>query len=264
MLGKRKPEVPLSSNEPEKAVRIMEKKAPALRDKELNHKLAVVPRRFVKSSNETDVGSKSKEGFQMVDRGTGGSSIRREFADINDGSQREIVRGNKGNLLTIQRQLLQLERQQAQLMNMLQDFMDGSHDGMITLEKRVCGVERAFEDMARDLSILANNKRGGNNMLESSGPLGNDNSIKNDDPMTGREDNGPARAAVTEEEDEEPGWMKWGNALDALHADDVDMAFAIVLAAEDDVMLAELMDRMGPVIYRLSSDIGAEVLEAVG
>lgn len=148
----------------------------------------------------------------------------------------------------------------------LQNFMDGSHDGMITLENRVCGVERVVKDMAHDLSTLANNQRGGNNMLESSGPLGNDNSksVNNYDPMRGREDNGPARVAVIEEEDEEPGWMKWYKALDALHADDVDMAFAIVLAAEDDVMLAELMERTGPVIYRLSSDIGAEVLEAVG
>ncbi|OMO80603.1 Armadillo-like helical [Corchorus capsularis] len=68
---------------------------------------------------------------------------------------------NKGNWLAIQRQLLQLERQQAHLMNMLQDFMGGSHDSMITLENRVRGLERIVEDMARDLTISAG-RRGGN------------------------------------------------------------------------------------------------------
>lgn len=68
---------------------------------------------------------------------------------------------NKGNWLAIQRQLLQLERQQAHLMNMLQDFMGGSHDSMITLENRVRGLERIVEDMAHDLSV-SSGRRGGN------------------------------------------------------------------------------------------------------
>ncbi|XVF03916.1 hypothetical protein REPUB_Repub05bG0034900 [Reevesia pubescens] len=68
---------------------------------------------------------------------------------------------NKGNWLAIQRQLLQLERQQAHLMNMLQDFMGGSHDSMVTLENRVRGLERIVEDMARDLSV-SSGRRGGN------------------------------------------------------------------------------------------------------
>ncbi|KAH0468940.1 hypothetical protein IEQ34_002172 [Dendrobium chrysotoxum] len=46
---------------------------------------------------------------------------------------------NKGNWLAIQRQLSQLERQQAHLMDMLQN--------------RVRGLERVVEDMAQDLSI---------------------------------------------------------------------------------------------------------------
>ncbi|RVW99556.1 Microtubule-associated protein TORTIFOLIA1 [Vitis vinifera] len=71
---------------------------------------------------------------------------------------------NKGNWLAIQRQLLQLERQQAHLMNMLQDFMGGSHDSMVTLENRVRGLERVVEDMARDLSI-SSGRRGGNFMV---------------------------------------------------------------------------------------------------
>ncbi|KAK3027969.1 hypothetical protein RJ639_039436 [Escallonia herrerae] len=78
------------------------------------------------------------------------SAIRAEFSrsDV----QPEGFLNNKGNWLAIQRQLLQLERQQTHLLNMLQDFMGGSHDGMITLENRVRGLERVVEDMARDLS----------------------------------------------------------------------------------------------------------------
>ncbi|OVA11501.1 hypothetical protein BVC80_9009g33 [Macleaya cordata] len=60
---------------------------------------------------------------------------------------------SKVNWLAIQRQLSQMERQQAHLMNMLQDFMGGSHDSMITLENRVRGLERIVEDMARDLAM---------------------------------------------------------------------------------------------------------------
>ncbi|XP_056859264.1 microtubule-associated protein TORTIFOLIA1-like [Raphanus sativus] len=60
---------------------------------------------------------------------------------------------NRGNWTAIQRQLLQLERQQTNLMNMLQEFIGGSHDSMVTLEGRVRGLERIVEDMARDLSI---------------------------------------------------------------------------------------------------------------
>ncbi|KAK2984835.1 hypothetical protein RJ640_004660 [Escallonia rubra] len=85
------------------------------------------------------------------------SAIRAEFSrsDV----QPEGFLNNKGNWLAIQRQLLQLERQQTHLLNMLQDFMGGSHDGMITLENRVRGLERVVEDMARDLS-LSTGRRG--------------------------------------------------------------------------------------------------------
>ncbi|KAL8255205.1 hypothetical protein R6Q59_033426 [Mikania micrantha] len=403
--GERKPEAPLkndepegsNSNIPEKAVGILKKKAPALSDKELNPEFfqrlekrvsgeveVVVPRRFVKSSNEqngdesgvneADVGSQSN---QKVDRGNNGSSRRREFEDMNDGSQREGFRNNKGNWLAIQRQLLQLERQQAHLMNMLQDFMGGSHDGMVTLENRVRGLERVVEDMARDLSLAANNRRGGNYMMgfeESSRPLGKYNGFsdypntklgRNDDPysymgstMRGRgsswrldgpenwdylshsrntqtglrsrssksetetepvnrrgwgdkgagpgparfgegpsarsvwqaskdeatleairvagEDSGPARTArvavpemVAEAmgdenvQDRDPVWVAWSNAMDAVHVGDADTAFAEVLSTGDDVLLVKLMDRTGPVIDQLSSEVGTEVLHAV-
>lgn len=373
------------SNVPEKAVAVgmLKKKAPALSDKELNPDFfqrlerrvsgeveVVVPRRFVKSTNEqneqesglndTDAGSQSKESYQKVDRGVG---RRREFDDMNDPSQREGLRSNKGNWLAIQRQLLQLERQQAHLMNMLQDFMGGSHDGMVTLENRVRGLERVVEDMARDLSIAANNRRGGNYMMgfeESGRQLGKYNGFsdyppntklgRNDDmgsSMRGRgsswrsdvaeswdyhaygrntqmglrradngseqvnrrgwgggparfgegpsarsvwqaskdeatleairvagEDNGgpirTARVAVPEAmgdenlvQDRDPVWTAWTNAMDALHVGDIDTAFAEVLSTGDDLLLVKLMDRTGPVLDQLSTELGTEVLHAV-
>ncbi|KAL6202334.1 hypothetical protein ACLB2K_026042 [Fragaria x ananassa] len=88
------------------------------------------------------------------------SSSRAGFSKT-DGQSDGSFASSKGNWMAIQRQLLQLERQQVHLMSMLQDFMGGSHDTMITLENRVRGLERIVEDMARDLS-LSSGRRGGN------------------------------------------------------------------------------------------------------
>nr|XP_009417228.1 PREDICTED: microtubule-associated protein SPIRAL2-like [Musa acuminata subsp. malaccensis] len=71
---------------------------------------------------------------------------------------------NRANWTAIQRQLAQLERQQASLMNMLQDFIGGSHDSMVTLENRVRGLERVVEEMAHDLA-MSSGRRVGNMML---------------------------------------------------------------------------------------------------
>ncbi|XP_057951013.1 microtubule-associated protein TORTIFOLIA1 [Malania oleifera] len=89
--------------------------------------------------------------------------IRAGFSKTDSQSDGSFM-NNKGNWLVIQRQLLQLERQQTHLMNMLQDFMGGSHDSMVTLENRVRGLERIVEDMARDLSI-SSGRRGSNFMV---------------------------------------------------------------------------------------------------
>jgi hypothetical protein len=42
--------------------------------------------------------------------------------------------------------------------------MGGSHDSLITLENRVCGLERVVEEMARDIS-LSSGRRGGGSLL---------------------------------------------------------------------------------------------------
>ncbi|PIA32289.1 hypothetical protein AQUCO_04500115v1 [Aquilegia coerulea] len=111
--------------------------------------------------------SKAKP-FDVDDTGTGESSQRdspsaRSGFHKSDGHVEGSFMNNKGNWLAIQRQLSLLERQQTNLMNMLQDFMGGSHESMVTLENRVRGLERVVEDMARDLSV-SSGRRGGNFM----------------------------------------------------------------------------------------------------
>ncbi|KAL4201133.1 hypothetical protein AMTRI_Chr02g257080 [Amborella trichopoda] len=96
-------------------------------------------------------------------RELGGSRLNFSRADgYSDGSL-----NSKGNWLGIQRQLVLLERQQTNLMKMLQDFMGGSHDSMVTLETRVRGLERIVEDMAHELGT-SSGRRG--MMLGFEGP----------------------------------------------------------------------------------------------
>ncbi|PKA48681.1 Microtubule-associated protein TORTIFOLIA1 [Apostasia shenzhenica] len=85
----------------------------------------------------------------------------------------ETFMNNKGNWLAIQRQLSLLERQQAHLMNMLQDFMGGSHDSLVTLENRVRGLERVVDEMARD---LLSSRRGGSMLMGFEGSPGKSSS----------------------------------------------------------------------------------------
>ncbi|KAL2496290.1 Microtubule-associated protein TORTIFOLIA1 [Forsythia ovata] len=162
----------------------------------------ILPRRCLNPSNsqneeesgpnDTDPGGRTRVNCQQgvgslklknknMARGTHGEIFREWYLDDrSDSNQRDSSSmladfskntsrpegfvNNKGNWLAIQRQLLQLERQQSHLMNMLQDFMGGSHDSMVTLENRVRGLERVVEDMARDFSISTGG-RGGSNMV---------------------------------------------------------------------------------------------------
>ncbi|KAB5534800.1 hypothetical protein DKX38_017886 [Salix brachista] len=145
------------------------------------------------NSQSDDVhGSLNK--FRTMERGVAGKDLRTrafddERLDINhressgsragfsksDGQSEGSFVNNKGNWLAIQRQLLQLERQQAHVMNMLQDFMGGSHNSMVTLENRVRGLERVVEDLAHDLTI-SSGRRGNSFAMgfegSSSRPLG--------------------------------------------------------------------------------------------
>ncbi|XP_011009290.1 PREDICTED: microtubule-associated protein TORTIFOLIA1-like [Populus euphratica] len=151
------------------------------------------PNRMGNSQSDYIHGASNNK-FRNIERGiTGKESRTRTFdderIDINhressgsragfsksDGQSEGSFINNKGNWLAIQRQLLQLERQQAHLMNMLQDFMGGSHNSMVTLENRVRGLERVVEDLAHDLTI-SSGRRGNNFAMgfegSSNRPLG--------------------------------------------------------------------------------------------
>lgn len=308
-----------------------------------------------------------------------------------DGQSEVPFSNNRGNWLAIQRQLTQLERQQVHLMNMLQDFMGGSHDSMVTLENRVRGLERIVEDMSRDLSISSGRRFDGSSSRPSSkyngfndysnakygrggdgripynerftqtdgnamGMRGRGPSWRSDMPegwdfsgygasrnsqiplrrafggssVDGRspksmhesdlggsrrawdraampirlgegpsarsvwqaskdeatleairvagEDNGTSRAtrvAIPEmtaealaddnvEQERDAMWASLCNAMDAFQAGDVDSAFAEVLSTGDDLLLVKLMDRTGPVMDQLSSEIACEILHSIG
>lgn len=187
----------------DKAVGILKKKAPALTEKELNPEFfqrletrvtddlpveVVVPRRCLNSASvqneeESEPNDKDSRGRPMgnsqpneaslnikcrsTEKGNSGVFSRQreldEFARDKWAEERGNGKDSRTNWLAIQRQLSQLERQQSHLMNMLQDFMGGSHDSMVTLENRVRGLERVVEDMVHDLSIST--RRGSNFMV---------------------------------------------------------------------------------------------------
>nr|CAB3454463.1 unnamed protein product [Digitaria exilis] len=301
---------------------------------------------------------------------------------------------NKTNWLAIQRQLSHLERQQTSLMNMLQDFMGGSHDSMVTLENRVRGLERVVEEMAREISLSSSRRGGGsalgfdsspgrsskyngfheysNSKFGRSGdgrmgfaeryfssdgasglrspswrpdseqwdsyaysgsrsgmnarrgldPVSSDNRMPRNErgndqagPRRGwgdkgqgpfrfgegpsarsawraskdeatleairvaGEDNGSSRAAArvaipeldgetlnddNQGDERGPLWDAWTRAMDAVHVDDMDSAYAEVLSTGDAELLVKLMEQTGPVVDQLSNEVANEVLHAVG
>ncbi|XP_021892931.1 microtubule-associated protein TORTIFOLIA1-like [Carica papaya] len=340
------------------------------------------PRTRASDDDRTDVNQRESSGNRVALSKTDGQP---EGAFVN----------NKGSWLAIQRQLLQLERQQAHLMDMLQDFMGGSHDSMVTLENRVRGLERVVEDMARDLTIssgrrgnfamgfegsnrslslgkyngfpdysnakynsripfgerfnqsdgVASGMRGrvptwrsdvpddwdfpaygssrsgqiGSRRAPSGGPLdGRSPKSEHENDQVGSsrrawdkvaapvrlgegpsarsvwqaskdeatleairvagEDGGTSRVGriatpeLTAEamaddnvgQERDPVWTSWSNAMHALQVGDVDSAYAEVASSGDDLLLVKLMDRTGPIIDQLSSEIANEVLQAIG
>lgn len=91
------------------------------------------------------------------------------------------------------------------------------------------------------------------------------------------EDNGAsrtARVAIPEltaealgdgnvEQERDPVWTLWTNAMDAVQVGDMDTAYAEVLSTGDDLLLVKLMDRSGPVVDQLSTEVASEVMHAV-
>ncbi|KAH9322396.1 hypothetical protein KI387_017035, partial [Taxus chinensis] len=108
----------------------------------------------------------SDDWSDLNQRDTGGTRTTFSRSETYGDAQ---ITGGKGNWLVIQRQLSQMERQQAILMEMLQDFMGNSQHSMVSLENRVRGLERVVEDMARDLAFSAG-RRAGSHMMGYEGP----------------------------------------------------------------------------------------------
>lgn len=80
----------------------------------------------------------------------------------------------------------------------------------------------------------------------------------------------PEAEAIMDEDDDfrggqerDPVWTSWSNAMHALRVGDTDSAFAEVLSTGDELLLVKLMDKTGPVLDQLSSDIGNEVLHSI-
>ncbi|CAN0901056.1 Microtubule-associated protein TORTIFOLIA1 [Linum grandiflorum] len=303
-----------------------------------------------------------------------------------DEQQEGSLGNSRGNWLAIQRQLLQLERQQTHLMHMLQDFMGGSHDSIMTLENRVRGLERVVEDMARDLSmssarrdgtfamdfegstsnrsigkyngfsdysstkysgrghfgdrfeqyeVTASAARGRNPQWRANasetwdfsaygssrrgaggGPIGSPKSEHENDRGSSRrgwdkgggpsrfgegpsarsvwqaskdeatleairvagEDNGlvlrTARVAIPEltaeamgddngEQERDPIWTSWSNAMDALKVGDMDTAYAELCWSGDEQLLVKMMLRTGPVMDQVTNETACEILHAI-
>jgi hypothetical protein len=61
-----------------------------------------------------------------------------------------------------------------------------------------------------------------------------------------------------------PLWESWTRAMDAVHVDDMDSAYAEVLSTGDTELLVKLMEQTGPVVDQLSNEVANEVLHAVG
>ncbi|GAB4849637.1 hypothetical protein Ancab_004433 [Ancistrocladus abbreviatus] len=65
------------------------------------------------------------------------------------------------------------------------------------------------------------------------------------------------------EQQRDPIWTCWSNAMDAIQVGDIDSAYAEVLSTGDDFLLVKLMDRSGPVLDQLLSELVVEVLNAL-
>ncbi|KAL4586869.1 hypothetical protein LXL04_011514 [Taraxacum kok-saghyz] len=68
--------------------------------------------------------------------------------EYDHGNQKEVE-----DISRIQKQLVQIENQQSNLLNLLQKFMGSSRNGMSSLETRVNGLERALDEISYDLAI---------------------------------------------------------------------------------------------------------------
>ncbi|KAL3841003.1 hypothetical protein ACJIZ3_025594 [Penstemon smallii] len=80
---------------------------------------------------------------ETVNTADGNAAIKEDI-----GNQKEL-----DEIFQIRKQLLQIENQQASLLELLQKFMGSSQKGMGYLEKRVDGLEKVLNEMSQDLGI---------------------------------------------------------------------------------------------------------------
>nr|CAD1841047.1 unnamed protein product [Ananas comosus var. bracteatus] len=248
----------------EKGAMLLKKKAPSLRFKGLNPEFFRRLEERAKDELSDDVVLPCKKPVDCPSHKMKKNQKWKMVILMIQGSEGNIDEvsfvSNGANWSTIQRQLSQLERQQANLMNMLQDFTGGSHDSMVNLENRVQGLERVVEEMARDFSIPYS-ARSSSNYREGSLKLGEGPSARSiwrasKDEATleairvAGEDNITSRATA--------------RAIDSVQVGDLDSAYGEVLSSGDALLLVKLMDDTGPVFNWLSSDVANYVLNAIG
>eukprot|EP00253_Pinus_taeda_P017584 PITA_17584 len=70
-----------------------------------------------------------------------------------DGSTNQCNRHDANDLTLIRKQLFQIENQQSSLLELIQNFIGSSQEGMRSLESRVHGLERTVDEMAQDLAV---------------------------------------------------------------------------------------------------------------
>ncbi|XP_076907243.1 TORTIFOLIA1-like protein 5 [Bidens hawaiensis] len=131
-------------------------------DQETNAKVnAYVPVSAASDTMDTDkniiletekrvVSNKSRFGSRPV------SFVDDECELYKDGNPMEHVYENQReveDLSRIQKQLVQIENQQSNLLNLLQKSIGSSRNGMNSLETRVNGLERALDEMSYDLAL---------------------------------------------------------------------------------------------------------------
>ncbi|XP_021747776.1 TORTIFOLIA1-like protein 4 [Chenopodium quinoa] len=93
--------------------------------------------------------------------------------DFDGGGNEEVGESNADSedLSLIRKQLLQIERQQSDMMVLIQRFMGNSQSGIDSLENRVSGLERALDEISHDLAVqsgrIANNDSAGSTCCPS-------------------------------------------------------------------------------------------------
>jgi hypothetical protein len=93
----------------------------------------------------------AKAGSRVVPYEGGGNL--EEISEVEGGPERFQSGHKDEGLSEIRTQLLQIEKQQTGLLDLLQKFMGKSENGMNSLETRVHGLEMALDEISRDLAV---------------------------------------------------------------------------------------------------------------